>query len=211
MLNVSQDNNIQKKYEREPEQEAQQPTLRQRPPFFMEGGKSKLDHPRKKLWKWMFSFLLAYKARIILYTLLMVFGSIINSILPIISKNIIDQGIVPGNWSYVTTWSLFYGIFIIVAGISNYYALIGMGILSQKVVMEIRMKQFSQLQEMSLSYFDARPSGDIISILTNDIDQLNQLVGGQFLQIVTSIITIVLTLTFMFFINPILAGFFRFF
>jgi len=94
---------------------------------------------------------------------------------------------------------------MIFMGISNYIAQYGMGKTSQNVVLQIRNDIFSKLQDMSLGYFDTRPSGDILSIATNDVDQLNQLVGGQFVSIISSIVSIALSIVFMYFLNPLLA------
>ncbi|MFX1593451.1 MAG: ABC transporter transmembrane domain-containing protein, partial [Promethearchaeota archaeon] len=88
-----------------------------------------------------------------------------------------------------------------IMAITNYFALYGMGKLSQKVTYQIRNDLFFKLQEMSLNYFDKKSSGQIISILTNDVTLLNQLVGGQFVQIITSMVSIGLTVIFMFFLN----------
>jgi ABC-type multidrug transport system fused ATPase/permease subunit len=79
-----------------------------------------------------------------------------------------------------------------------------MGKISQKITYEIRNDLFHKLQDTSLSYFDKRSSGDIMSITTNDVTQLNMLVGGQFVYIISSVVGLVLTLFVMFFLNPYL-------
>ena len=47
------------------EKEIIQPTVSSRPRFLMEGGKSKLDHPRRELWKWLFSYIVPLKWKFI--------------------------------------------------------------------------------------------------------------------------------------------------
>ncbi|GAI95193.1 unnamed protein product, partial [marine sediment metagenome] len=89
--------------------------------------------------------------------------------------------------------------------ITTYISQYGMGKISQKVTYEVRNDLFFKLQDMSLNYFDQRPSGDIISITTNDVTQLNLLVGGQFVQIITNIVSIVITILIMFLLNIYLA------
>ncbi|MFX1501557.1 MAG: ABC transporter ATP-binding protein, partial [Promethearchaeota archaeon] len=54
-------------------------------------------------------------------------------------------------------------------------------------------------------YYDKRSSGQILSTLTNDVTLLNQLIGGQLVQIITSMVSIGLTIIFMFFLNSFLA------
>ncbi|MBN2156893.1 MAG: ATP-binding cassette domain-containing protein [Candidatus Lokiarchaeota archaeon] len=195
--------------QQELENKPRQPGFRRGPPIFMEG-KSKLDHSRKTLWKWIFSYLTPYRGKFVILFFLLIVGTVINGFIPLLSARIIDRILntaVPDRLQFLQSRSLLYGIMVIIVGVSNYLSLMGMGVLSQKVVLSIRNDQFSQLQGMSLSFFDSRPSGDIISILTNDIDQLNMLVGGQFVEIITSIISIILTLVIMFLLNPILTLF----
>lgn len=174
------------------------------PPFSQ--GKAKLEHPRKVLYSWIFQFLKPFKKQLYLYLVLLIIATIIQSINPLIVARIIDQGISDSNYNYLIKMTIVYGSFILIISFSNYVALFGMSKTSQQVTYDVRNKIFYQLQDMSLTYFDKRPSGDIISIATNDVDQLNMLVGGQFTQIITSIITIILTIIFMFRLNPILAA-----
>ncbi len=173
--------------------------------FMMEGEKGKLDHPRKELWKFLFSYLKSFRVKLIIFIILMLIGTAIMAFIPLIVANIIDNGIIAGDEVYLRNLTMVYLILLLVAGITNYFAQYGMGKAAQKVVYEIRNDLFFKLQHMSLQYFDQRPSGDIISILTNDIDQLNQLVGGQFVMIITSIVSIVLSVIFMYMLNPLLA------
>lgn len=174
------------------------------PPFMQ--GKAKLEHPRKLLYSWIFQFLKPFKKQLYFYLLLLIISTIIQSINPLIAAGIIDQGISDSNYDYLVKMTIVYGSFILIISLSNYFALFGMSKTSQQVTYDVRNKIFYQLQDMSLTYFDKRPSGDIISIATNDVDQLNMLVGGQFTQIITSIISIILTVIFMFRLNPILAA-----
>ncbi|GAH70271.1 unnamed protein product, partial [marine sediment metagenome] len=176
-----------------------------RGPMMFNEEKAKFDHPRKDLWKFLFSYLIPYKRRLIFYLILLLAGTAIMSLNPIIVANIIDNGIIPGDSQYILTLAIIFLSLMLFMAVTNFIAQYGMAKESQKVVFEIRNDIFSKLQNMSLAYFDTRPSGDIMSIATNDVDQLNQLVGGQFVQIITSIVGISLTILFMYMLNPLLA------
>ena len=56
-----------------------------------------------------------------------------------------------------------------------------------------------------MAYFDKKLSGDILSIMTNDVDQLNLLVSGQLVQIINNFVQLGLFLLMMYLISPILA------
>ena len=196
-------NNNQKKEE----VEIVQPSASQRrgPHFMMGSEKKKLEHPRKELWRWLFSYIKPFKWKFVVFFILLLIGTLISSITPIISANIIDLGIVAGNPQYIILMSSFYFTLLLGMALITYYSQFGMGKISQKVIFEIRNNLFFKLQDMSLSYFDKRPSGDIISITTNDVTLLNQLVGGQFVQIINNIVSLALTIAIMYILNVYLA------
>ncbi len=195
------------KYENDDEEREEiiKPSASTRQRFMLEGDKSKLDHPRKELWRWLISYLKPQKLEFFLYFIFLLVATVISALSPIFSANIIDRGIVTKNTYYIVIMSGIFLILVLIMSITNYFALYGMGKISQKVTYQIRNDLFFKLQDMSLNYFDKRSSGQIISILTNDVTLLNQLVGGQFVQIITSMVSIGLTVIFMFFLNVGLA------
>jgi ABC-type multidrug transport system fused ATPase/permease subunit len=169
--------------------------------------KAKLEHSRSILWRWIFSYLLKQKKLFIFFVILITVGTIINSFTPFLTRTLIDSGIVARNTQIVLNISILYVTLILFMAIGNYIGSYGMGKIGQGMVFSMRNDVFKQLQKMSMSYFDKHPSGDIISRATNDIDQMNLLVGGQFVQIITSIIALGLNLTFMFVLSPFLSLF----
>jgi len=187
------------------EAEIIQPSATHRHKFFMDSKNQKLEHPRRELWKWLFSYIKPFKWKFVIFFILLLIGTLISSITPLISANIIDLGIVAGNSQYIIVMCSFYLGLLLVMAIITYFSQFGMGKISQKITYEIRNNLFFKLQDMSLSYFDKRASGDIISITTNDVTLLNQLVGGQFVQIINNIVSLGLTLVIMYFLNFYLA------
>lgn len=197
-------NNHNNKKEEE-EVEIIQPSASMRHKFMMDTKNVKLEHPRRELWKWLFSYIKPYKWMFVTFLVLLLIGTLITSITPIISANIIDYGIIAGNSRYVINMSAFYFALLLVMAVITYYSNYGMGRISHRITMKIRNDLFFKLQDMSMSYFDKRSSGDIISITTNDVTLLNQLVGGQFIWIINSIVGLSLTIVIMFFLNIFLA------
>lgn len=187
------------------EAEIIQPSASHRHKFFMDTKNIKLEHPRNELWKWLFSYIKQFRLKFVFFFILLLVGTIITSITPIISANIIDLGIVAGNSRYIVTMSSFYFALLLLMALITYYSQLGMGKISQKVTYDIRNDLFFKLQDMSLNYFDKRASGDIISVTTNDVTLLNQLVGGQFVQIINNIVSIGLTIVIMYILNVYLA------
>ncbi len=88
-------------------------------------------------------------------------------------------------------------IFLVLAITSSYgYNRIMVNV-SQGSMLHIRQELFSNMEKLPISYFDTHAHGDIMSVYTNDVDTLRQLIGGTLPQIINSAITIVSTFVSM--------------
>jgi len=76
---------------------------------------------------------------------------------------------------------------------------------AQKVVYRLRRQSDEKLARLPLKYFDGHPRGDILSRVTNDIDNIAQTLQQSLTQIITSVLTIIGVLGMMFWISPLLA------
>jgi len=75
----------------------------------------------------------------------------------------------------------------------------------QRVMRTLRRDLFEHLQVLSLSFFDARPHGDLMSRLTNDIDAINRALSQNVTQLVSNFVSLVGILVMMFALNAWLA------
>jgi ATP-binding cassette subfamily B protein len=77
--------------------------------------------------------------------------------------------------------------------------------LVQNAILDLRATAEAKLSRLPLSYFDRLPRGEVLSRVTNDMDNLQQSLQQTLSQIVTSLLTIVGVLAVMFVISPLLA------
>jgi ATP-binding cassette subfamily B multidrug efflux pump len=75
----------------------------------------------------------------------------------------------------------------------------------QRSMFRLREQAELKLSRLPLSYFDRQPHGEVLSRVTNDIDNLAQTLQQTLSQMLTSLLTIVGVLTMMFLISPLLA------
>ena len=76
----------------------------------------------------------------------------------------------------------------------------------QRTVYRMRANVQEKLARLPLRYFDGQPRGEILSRVTNDIDNIAQTLQQTMSQVVSSLLTIVGVLAMMFLISPVLAG-----
>jgi ATP-binding cassette, subfamily B, multidrug efflux pump len=78
--------------------------------------------------------------------------------------------------------------------------------ITQRTMYGLRREVEEKLARLPLRYFDSHPHGDILSRVSNDIDNLSTTVQQGFSQLLTSVLTIIGVLGMMFWISPLLAA-----
>ncbi|WP_294550709.1 ABC transporter ATP-binding protein, partial [uncultured Pseudoflavonifractor sp.] len=75
---------------------------------------------------------------------------------------------------------------------------------SQGTMLHLRNDLFRRMEALPIKYFDTHAHGDIMSVYTNDVDTLRQLLSQSIPQIINSSITMAATLITMLLLNPTL-------
>ena len=75
---------------------------------------------------------------------------------------------------------------------------------SQGTMRNLRDDLFRRMESLPIKYFDTHAHGDIMSVYTNDVDTLRQLLSQSIPQIINSVITMIATLITMIILNPAL-------
>lgn len=66
--------------------------------------------------------------------------------------------------------------------------------ISQGTMRELRIQLFTHMESLPIRYFDTHAHGDTMSVYTNDVDTLRQLISQSIPQVINSSVTIVTTL-----------------
>jgi ATP-binding cassette subfamily B protein len=78
-------------------------------------------------------------------------------------------------------------------------------VIVQRAMFRLREDSQSKLARLPLRYFDKQPRGEVLSRVTNDIDNISQTLQQTLSQLTTSLLTLVGILIMMFWISPLLA------
>ncbi len=126
---------------------------------------------------------------------------------PKLSGKAIDaMGIGPGTVDMPTVlyYVMLMAIFYVLSGILSYVLSLIMIRISRKVICRMRKDVFDRLSELPIGFFDKYQTGDIISVISYDIDTVSQSFSNDFLQVVQSIVIVVFSLVMMLSIAPVL-------
>lgn len=171
------------------------------------GPKPKIKNPGK-LFARLMGFIFKKYLPACIIVVICIFVSVLANVQgTMFTKNLIDDYIVPllktGNPDYgpllaaMGRVAVFYGI-----GVISTFAYSKIMIyVSQGTIKNLRVELFSHMQVLPIRYFDSHAHGDIMSIYTNDIDTLRQLISQSLPQILNSVITVVSVFVSMVILN----------
>lgn len=171
------------------------------------GPKPKIKNPGK-LFARLMGFIFKKYLPACIIVVICIFVSVLANVQgTMFTKNLIDDYIVPllktGNPDYgpllaaMGRVAVFYGI-----GVISTFAYSKIMIyVSQGTIKNLRVELFSHMQDLPIRYFDSHAHGDIMSIYTNDIDTLRQLISQSLPQILNSVITVVSVFVSMVILN----------
>lgn len=171
------------------------------------GPKPKIENPGK-LFARLMGFIFKKYLPACIIVVICIFVSVLANVQgTMFTKNLIDDYIVPllktGSPDYgpllaaMGRVAVFYGI-----GVISTFAYSKIMIyVSQGTIKNLRVELFSHMQDLPIRYFDSHAHGDIMSIYTNDIDTLRQLISQSLPQILNSAITVVSVFVSMVILN----------
>lgn len=177
------------------------PKLKPDPTVVKKGKKPKnMGKTLYRLWSY-----LAQKKGLLFLVLVMVAMSCALGLLgPYVLGMSIDRFIVNKNLDGFTGMLIALGgiyFFYSVALFLQSYWMVG---ISQTTVFSLRADLFHQFHELPISYFDKKQHGELMSRVTNDIENVSSTLNSSVIQIFSSIITLVGTIVVMFLLSPLL-------
>ncbi len=163
--------------------------------------------PRKYLFLRLWRYLSRYYVLIGAGGILMLLSNVLALLGPKLSGKAIDAiGIRAGGVDfekvfYYVGWM---AVFYVFSAFFSYLLSLLTIRLTRKVIYQMRRDVFEKLSRLPVSFFDRYQTGDIISIITYDIDTVNQSLSNDLLQIMQSVITVLFSLVMMLSIAPVM-------
>lgn len=163
------------------------------------GKKMSRDDSMKTLKKVM-TFIGRYKALLVLSIVLAALSVVLQLYIPILFGNAIDGIIAKGkvDFGIIGYYLIRILIMVLIAGIATFVMNLINNRLTYRVVQDIRSKAIRKIQVLPLSYLDTKETGDIVSCVITDVDQVSDGLLLGLTQLFSGVVTIIMTLVFMF-------------
>lgn len=123
---------------------------------------------------------------------------------PILVGKILDDHVIEGQFDGLSLKIGFLIVIYIGLSVSLYLQNYWMVGIAQQTIYRLRTNLFSHLQKLPVRFFDKRQHGELMSRLTNDIENVSQTLNTSFIQVFSSILTLVGTVGVMLYLSPFL-------
>ncbi len=154
----------------------------------------------KRLWK----YIEQNKVRLIIVFILVIISSAASILSTSILKPIIDDYIIPKDWNGLL---IMIGVMIALAIINSLITLIQNRIMvkmAQITVRELRKDVFNKLVKLPIKFYDTHSHGELMSRITNDLQNVTDVLSGSIVDIFSGIITFVGVTIAMLVVSPAL-------
>ncbi|NCO28216.1 MAG: antibiotic ABC transporter ATP-binding protein [Caldiserica bacterium CG02_land_8_20_14_3_00_36_38] len=146
-------------------------------------------------------YIFKYKSAIIFALVFLVVASLLSSLIPFIVKNAIDNYISAKNLQGLIKLSIFLLLMIGVQFISKLIQIYLTNLSGQKIMKDLRHDLFQTMESFEIDVFTKEPSGKIITRITNDVENMNELLTSGIVSLLGDMLMVVFSIIFLFYIN----------
>ena len=173
------------------------------PDIMFEQNANEDELKRLTLWR----LLTKYPGMLVLAGILIVVISVAGQVGPKLTEYAINNGMSPGhlNFGVVVAMAIAYLVFIGVTALAQRYQVQVTGRLAAWVMNDLRVKVFAHLQRLSLGFFTEEKAGVVMSRMTSDIENLQQLLQDGLSQLAIQALTMIVITAILFATNVRLA------
>jgi ATP-binding cassette subfamily B multidrug efflux pump len=149
----------------------------------------------------LFGYLRPYRARLFGVAALVILGTILGLIGPILLGRAIDNYVIPRDLPGLGRLIGLMLVVYLVAGVASIFEGLWMVEIGQRLVADIRADLFNHIQTLSMAYHDRHTVGDLMSRVANDTEAINSTLSNGLIEFTTNILMLGGIMVAMFLLN----------
>ncbi len=130
-----------------------------------------------------------------------VFAYVAEALPPLVFGWIIDEALVDGDWERLLLLSSYIGLAFLFYSFFDYLGVLWMESWGMKIEHDVRVDAFDRAQRLDMTFFDQNQSGRVLSILSHDINQLEQFLDTNIQNLLQAAIQMLTMTIIMFGLN----------
>lgn len=166
-----------------------------------------MTEPKKKritpatAWRDARELIWAHRHRLALGMVLMIVNRLVGLVLPASSKYLIDDVILKHRSELLVPLAVAAGAATLVQALSSFALTQVLGVAAQRAITEMRKSVQEHVARLPIRYFDSTQTGVLISRIMTDAEGIRNLVGTGLVQLVGGLVTAVIALAVLFYLN----------
>ncbi len=142
-----------------------------------------------------------YRWRLVFGSVLMLLSRAAGTVLPGSMKYLVDDVFGQKNYGLLKWIAVAVGISTLIQAISSFTLSQVLGVAAQRAITEMRKRVQTHIENLPTSYFDSTQTGQLISRIMNDAEGIRNLVGTGVGQIVSGVLSAIISLIVLFYLN----------
>jgi subfamily B ATP-binding cassette protein MsbA len=155
----------------------------------------------RRAWREASDLIRRHRKSLTLGLALMLVSRLAGMVLPLSTKYLIDDVITKHNSHLLMPLALAAGLATLIQAVTSYANSQVVSVAAQRAIMGMRQRVQEHILRLPVAYFDATRSGVVIARVMNDSEGIRNLVGTGLIQLVGGLLTAVLSLGVMFWLN----------
>ncbi len=151
----------------------------------------------RRLLRRLLGYLRPYRGRVALAIVLLFAQSALELVGPYLTKVALDRAIPAGDYRLLAWLVTAYAAAVVLAFAFQYVDTLLATWLGQRIMFDLRTQVFAHLQRLSLRYFDRNPVGRLMTRVTSDVEQLNEMFSSGIVTVFGDVFTLVFILAVM--------------
>ncbi|MGH9820023.1 MAG: ABC transporter ATP-binding protein, partial [Pyrinomonadaceae bacterium] len=152
-------------------------------------------------WKEARNLVWSARWRLLLGSILLLVSRLAGMVLPASTKFIGDEVFAKQRYDLLKWIALGIGISTLIQGVSSFVLSQILGVAAQRAITQMRMRVQQRVERLPISYFDSTQTGQLIARIMNDAEGIRNLVGTGLGQILGSVVTAIIAVGVLFYIN----------
>ena len=149
----------------------------------------------------LLAYIKKYFLRLVVAIICIIMASGANLYVPWILKDVIDKVLVSKDMTMLNTIAAGIIVVFFFRGIFFFGQTYLMSYIGQKVIIDLREEMYRHLQRLSLSFYEQRQTGELMSYVTNDVSAVQSGIVDNMIELVTESSILIGSLVFMFYLD----------
>ncbi|HEX7316825.1 MAG TPA: ABC transporter ATP-binding protein [Pyrinomonadaceae bacterium] len=163
--------------------------------------KKKRKFSPSQAWRDARELIWAHRGRLAVGMALMLVNRLVGLVLPASSKYLVDEVIIKQRGELLSTIALAAGAATVVQAVTSFAISQVLGVAAQRAITEMRKSVQAHVARLPVRFFDSTQTGVLISRVMTDAEGIRNLVGTGLVQLIGGIITSLLALCVLFYLN----------